>query len=89
MEEYEEDFNEDLADAIRCGDLVECPYTNKIEHCDEDCMNCCDCPDAKVLRKKTIEYRDAGEYCELYINGEFRHRIKKPMSIEPFETSEK
>ena len=42
MIEYEEDFNEDLADAIRCGDLAECPYTNKIEHCDEDCNNCCD-----------------------------------------------
>lgn len=45
-EDCQEDFNEDLADAIRCGDLVECPYTNKIENCDEDCINCCDCPDS-------------------------------------------
>ena len=87
-EDYEDDFNEDLADAIRCGDLVECPYTNKIEHCDEDCNNCCDYLDAKVLKRKTIEYRDVDGYLELYINGEFKYRIRKPISIEPFSIKE-
>ena len=86
-EDYEEDFNEDLADAIRCGDFVECPYTKNGKNCGEDCGNCCDYSGKKVLKRKTIEYREIDGYCELYIDGEFKHRIKKPMSIEPFETS--
>ena len=42
---YDEDFNEDLADAVREGSLTECPYINKIIHCDNNCKECDCCPD--------------------------------------------
>ena len=83
-----EDFNEDLADAIRCGSLVECPYLRGFVHCDEDCYNCDDCLDKeespKTLKRKTIEYREVDGYYELYIDNKFINRIKIPTSIEPF-----
>ena len=80
---YDEDFNEDLADAVRDGSLVDCPYVRGLIHCDEDCNNCDDC-----LDKKIIEYKEVNGYLEQYIDGVFKHRIKKPISIEPFSTKE-
>ena len=76
---YDEDFNEDLADAVREGSLVDCPYVRGLIHCDEDCNNCDDC-----LDKKIIEYKEVDGYYEQYIDGVFKHRIEKPISIEPF-----
>ena len=43
--EEEEDFDEDLADAIRDGSLVECPYLRGVVHCNGECKNCDDCLD--------------------------------------------
>ena len=80
---YDEDFNEDLADAVRDGSLVDCPYVRGLIHCDEDCNNCDD-----YLDKKIIEYKEVNGYLEQYIDGVFKHRIKKPISIEPFSIKE-
>ena len=33
-------YDEDLADAVRDGSLVDCPYVRGLIHCDEDCNNC-------------------------------------------------
>ena len=69
---YDEDFNEDLADAVREGSLIDCPYVRGLIHCD-DCLD-----------KKIIEYKEVDGYYEQYIDGVFKHRIEKPISIEPF-----
>ena len=81
-------YDEDLSDAVREGSLVDCPYVRGLIHCDEDCNNCDDCLDKKVLKKKIIEYKEADGYHELYIDGVFKHRIEKPISIEPFSIKE-
>lgn len=87
---YDEDFNEDLADAVREGSLVDCPYVRGLIHCDEDCNNCDDCLDKKTetLKKKIIQYKEVDGYLEQYIDGVFKHRIEKPISIEPFSIKE-
>ena len=49
---YDEDFNEDLADAVRDGSLVDCPYVRGLIHCDEDCNNCDDYLDKKIIKEE-------------------------------------
>ena len=126
---YDEDFNEDLADAVREGSLTECPHINKIveelerlkierktksgfighreegynvgiekaisvikkyENGDKhvityvECNGSDECLDSEKLKKKIIQYKEVDGYLEQYIDGVFKHRIEKPVSVEPF-----
>ena len=84
---YNEDFNEDLADAVREGSLVDCPYVRGLIHCDEDCDDCLD-KKTETLKRKIIQYKEVDGYYEQYIDDVFKHRIEKPISIEPFSIKE-